>query len=232
MTVRDYEVLSELRGDPELLALADALHDVLRPRRRWLRPASLVLVLTVAALASAVGLIVANASAEKHGYDGPGLVPSNVSALTSERTRLDGIPKDLVGATGDLAPRPDTVHVLGGGIAYAWVTASGRICSSALLSGGCLDSPKVPIEVIGADPDVVGGGKPPQVYGIASDEVRSVTANLDNGRSITADVIDNFYVITLPEGVPPWIPMTVVANLKDGTAVSERVSGGSAARIP
>ena len=59
-----------------------------------------------------------------------------------------------------------------------------------------------------------------------------MTANLDDGRSITADVIDNFYVITLPEGVPPWIPMTVVANLKDGTAVSERVSGGSAARIP
>lgn len=227
MTVRDPEVLGELRRDPELLAVADALHDVLRPRRRWLRPASLAFVMAVATLASAVGLIVANASAEKHGYDGPGLVPSNVSALTSERTRLDGIPKDLAGATGDLAPRPRTVHVLGRGIAYAWVTASGRICSSALLSGGCLDSPRVPIEVIGADPDVVGSGKPPQVYGIASDEVRSVTVNLDDGRSITAPVIENFYVITLPEGVLPWIPMTVVANLKDGTSFSERVAGGS-----
>lgn len=227
MTIRDSELLNELRSDPELLAVADALHDALRPRRRWMRPASVALLVAVVALASAVGLIVANASAEKHGYDGPGLTPSNVSALTSQRTRLDGIPKDLAGEPGPLAPRPGTVHVLGGGIAYAWVTSSGRICSSALLSGGCLDSPKVPIDIIGADPDVVGSGKPSQVYGIASDEVQSVTANLDDGQSITANVIDNFYVITLPDGVPPWIPVTVVANLNDGTAVSERVSGST-----
>jgi hypothetical protein len=147
MTVRDSELLSELRHDPELLAVADALREALRPTRRWVRPVLVGVLVAVAAVASVVGLSVANASAEKHAYDGP-------------------------------------------------------------------------------DQDVVGGGEPPQAYGIASDEVQSVTAKLDDGRSITADVVDNFYVITLPDGVQPGIPLTLVANLKDGTAVSERVPGG------
>jgi hypothetical protein len=86
---------------------------------------------------------------------------------------------------------------------------------------------KTPINIVVGDPDVVGAGEPPQVYGIASDEVRSVTAKLDDGRSVTGNVVDNFYVITLPEGVPPWIALTVTANLKDGTAISEQVPGSA-----
>ncbi len=225
MTLRDKEVLSELRGDPELLAIADALGEALRPRR-WSRSVVLLAVAAVA-LASGIGLIVANASAQKHGYEGPGITPSNLSALTSESTRLAGIPDDLSGQTGSLAPRTGSVHVLGRGVAYAWVTASGRICSSALLSGGCLDNLKEPIDITAADPDVVGGGNPGQVYGIAGDDVASVTVRLDEGRSVTADAVDNFYVVTLPDGVEACAPMTVVANLRDGNAISERLVIGS-----
>lgn len=223
MMLRDEELLTELRGDPELLAIADALGEALRLRRR--PRVVLVLALAALALASGIGLIVANASAEKHGYDGPGITPSNLSALTSERTRLAGIPDDLNGQTGPLAPRPGTVHVLGGGTAYAWVAASGRICTSALLSGGCLDHLARPIDIVGGDPDVIGGGKPGHVYGIAGDDVQSVTVKLDDGRSLTADVADDFYVVTLPDGVEACAPMTVVANLRDGNAISESVAG-------
>jgi hypothetical protein len=229
MTIRDTEVLSELRRDPELLAVADALHDALRPRRRWVRPASVVLLLALAAIASVVGLIVANASAEKHPYHGPGITPSTVAALTSERTRLSGIPEELAGETGPSAPRPGTVHVLGGGLAYAWMTESGQVCWDTLYTPTCFDHLKQPIETAVADPDVVGAGKPPQIYGIASDEVRSVTVQLDDGRSLTSDVVDNFYVIPLPDIAPPWIvpPLTVTANLEDGTATSQQLPGAT-----
>ncbi len=223
MMLRDEELLAELRGDPELLAIADALGEALRPRRR--PRVVLLLALLAVAVASAIGLIVANASAEKHGYDGPGITPSNLSALTSESTRLAGIPDDLSGRTGSLAPRPASVHVLGAGVAYAWITTSGRICMSALLTGGCLDALKEPIDIVGADPDVIGGGDPGQVYGIAGDDVASVTVRLDDGRSVTADVVDNFYVVTLPDGVEACAPMSVVANLRDGNAISKRLAG-------
>jgi hypothetical protein len=64
MTVRDREVLLELRDEPELLAIADALADVLEPetstrrRRRWI-PVSAAAATVVVAAAAALALVLA-----------------------------------------------------------------------------------------------------------------------------------------------------------------------------
>jgi hypothetical protein len=182
-------------------------------------------VVALAVLAGAAAIVVTTASAEKDDYRGPGLVPANITALTSAQTRLDTAPADVWGRTGDLAPQAGTVHRLGGG-AVAWVT-SGRICWSRTDGGGCLQYvpepiPK-PLDWTVGDPDVVGSGAPPRVWGIATDEVRAVTAKLDDGRSVRVEPAGNFYDLELPDGVPPWTKLTLVAELEDGTSYSERV---------
>jgi hypothetical protein len=50
MTIRDREVLEELRDDPELLALADALVETQRIRRRFRPWGAVTVVALVAAL--------------------------------------------------------------------------------------------------------------------------------------------------------------------------------------
>jgi hypothetical protein len=188
------------------------------------RRITVAVAMGLAALAGVGAIIVATASAEKEIYRGVGLVPGNVAALTSAQTRLAGVPSDVRGRTGDLAPRAGTVHRLGGG-AVAWVMA-GRICWSRPHGGGCLpylpESIPKPLDWTVGDPDLVGAGAPPRVWGIATDEVMSVTAHLDDGRSVTVEPVGNFYDLELPD-VPPWTKLTLVAELEVGTSYSERV---------
>ena len=66
MSVRDREVLEELRDDPELLALADAVIETQRMRHQF-RPWG---VLTVAALAAALFLLVLAAPWDRGGHQG------------------------------------------------------------------------------------------------------------------------------------------------------------------
>jgi hypothetical protein len=49
------------------------------------------------------------------------------------------------------------------------------------------------------------------------------TAKLDDGRSVRVEPAGNFYDLELPDGVPPWTKLTLVAELEDGTSYSERV---------
>lgn len=84
MTVRDPEVLFELRGEPELLAVADALGAVLpsgassrrHRRRRWWLAASAVAVVTSAALAA--GLLLTTTGVQ------PSLVDRALAAVGDE----------------------------------------------------------------------------------------------------------------------------------------------------
>ena len=39
-----------------------------------------------------------------------------------------------------------------------------------------------------------------------------MTAQLDDGRSVTVDAVENFYDLELPDGVPPWSKLTLVAQ--------------------
>jgi hypothetical protein len=82
MTVRDPEVLFDLRGEPELLAVADALGEVLaaptsRRRRRWWLAGTGVAAATAAAAAVA-GLLLTTTSVE------PSLVDRALAAVGNE----------------------------------------------------------------------------------------------------------------------------------------------------
>lgn len=179
-------------------------------------------VAAVIAAAVAFGFLVTRASAKEEGYRGAGITPTNVGALTSEQTRVAAIPAKLQTMSSDLRPEEGAVHLLGGGLAFAWIS-EGRICWYAEVADGCLAHVPRPLDVVVGDPDVVGSGAAAQAYGIATDEVVSVSVELRDGRTVSGKVIDNFYEIELPAGVPPWSPLTVTAQLRDGTAFSEQV---------
>lgn len=176
--------------------------------------------------AGALGAVIVNAAPDAHEYGGAGLAPNNIAALTSPATRLASVPPAIAGTLDGLGPDAGAVHTLGGGKAFAWVKP-GRICWANARTAGCLayepEPLAKPIDWTVGDPDIVGGGAPVRVYGIATDEVRSVTAQLDDGRSVTVDAVGNFYDLELPEGVPPWSKLTLVAALTDGTSYSERI---------
>jgi hypothetical protein len=187
-----------------------------------MRRTILVLVATLTVIVSVGGGIVARAAATEDVYRGGGISPTNIGALRSEQTRLAGIPTELREMIPELRPDVGTVHVLGRGAAFAW-EKPGRICLWEALVDGCLGQVSRPLNIVVGDPDLVGSGRPARVYGIATDEVASVTVKLDDGRSVTADATENFYDVDLPDDVAPWAPLTVVAQLRDGTAYSQRV---------
>jgi hypothetical protein len=173
-------------------------------------------------VAATLSVIVANASARHDPYRGAGIRPANIAALTSERTRVAGLPAPVAGLQlGDVSPSPGTVHALGAG-ALAWSKA-GRVCFYQRLTAGCVDQVDKPINIVVADPDVVGGGAPLRASGVATDEVKSVAVLLEDGRTLAAAAVGNFYDIELPSDIGPSSSFTVEARLKDGTAYSERV---------
>jgi len=186
------------------------------------RTSIIVSVAVVIVVASAIGIVVAKASAQGGDYRGIGITPGNLASLTSEQTRVSGIPSQLENMPADLVPDAGTVHTLGGGVALAW-EKPGRICWWERLTDGCLSKLSIPLDVVVGDPDVVGSGEPARAYGVATDEVASVTVTLADGRSVTTVVRDNFYDVDLPDGVPPWARLTVSAELNDGTTYTERV---------
>jgi hypothetical protein len=79
MTMRDPEVLEELRDDPELLAIADAVVETQRIRRRF-RPWGAV---TVVALAAALFLLVLASPWDRGGGKGP-LLDRALAAIPSQ----------------------------------------------------------------------------------------------------------------------------------------------------
>jgi hypothetical protein len=173
-------------------------------------------------VAAALFIIVSIASATHDPYHGPGITAANIAALTSQQTRLAGLPDPVSELhLGDMSPSSGTVHALGAG-ALAWAKG-GRVCFYQRLTAGCVDEVNKPISIVVADPDVVGGGAPPRASGIATDEVKSVAVRLDDGRTLTAAAVGNFYDIELSSDIGPSSSFTVEARLKDGTAYSERV---------
>ena len=79
MTIRDREVLEELRDDPELLAIADAVVETQRLRRGF-RP---WIVVTVVALAAALFLLVLASPWDRGGGQGP-LLDRALAAIPSQ----------------------------------------------------------------------------------------------------------------------------------------------------
>src|SRR5215204_6290307 len=81
-----------------------------------------------ALIASVMGVVVATA-ARNGADDRHALIPANVSALTSEATRVPRT-SEILSSLGDLAPTSGTVHRLGNGLSLAW-QKDGRICELA-----------------------------------------------------------------------------------------------------
>jgi hypothetical protein len=102
----------------------------------------------------------------------------------------------------------------------AWLAQS-QICWIAEGAGGCAPELAQPITWSAKDPDVSGAGQPASVFGLAVDAVESVTARLDDGRTVSAKPESNFFAATLPSDD---------ATLANGAVVKLPVSQPSNAR--
>ena len=111
-------------------------------------------------------------------------------------------------------------------MAFAWVHA-GAVCSSADIASGCADpSPSTEhgIDITISDPDLIRAGRPAQVAGLAVDSVVHVTATLNDGLTLSAVPVDNWYDITLPETAAPWDVIRVAAQTRSGRTLSQTVA--------
>jgi hypothetical protein len=173
----------------------------------------LALVVVLAGAGAAAGVLQAGARAPSP----LALVSANFAALNSAETVRRG-PTD--GAT------PGRAHALGRGKAFAW-EHDGAVCWSAGIASGCADpSPanEHGIDMTVSDPDLIRQGEPARVAGLAVDSIVRVTATLQDGTTLSAVPVDNWYEITLPETSAPWDVTRVSATGRSGRIISVDVS--------
>jgi hypothetical protein len=175
------------------------------------------------AVIAVLGVSVAAAAAyvtALHAGEGRMLVPSAISALSAEATKVSGTPQELEHWPSQHKPTPGSVHGLGkDGSVYAW-ESGGKVCWDAGQVGGCLAPLQIVVDWVIHDPDTPGRGAPTAVSGLAIDGVRSVTAELRDGRSVTVTPVKNFYTATLPADAMPWDVKDASAQLIDGSKVN------------
>ena len=159
--------------------------------------------------------------------DQASLLPANLSAIVNPSTALTGVP-EKASVFGPLQPSAGEVHQLGNG-AVAWLAQS-QICWIAEGAGGCAPELAQPITWSAKDPDASGAGQPASVFGLAVDAVESVTARLDDGRTVSAKPESNFFAATLPSDAEPGNLTGVDATLANGAVVKLPVSQPSNAR--
>jgi hypothetical protein len=145
------------------------------------------------------------------------LVPANFAALNAANTARRG--PTSPSASGE-------THVLGGGKAFAW-NDDGEVCWSSGIASGCADPSPVNdhgIDVTIDDPDLIRQGEPAQVVGLAVDSIVRVTATLEDGQTLSAAPVDNWYEITLPDTTAPWDVARVSAQVRSGQRISVDVA--------
>ena len=147
------------------------------------------------------------------------LTPANMAALRDPRTTLPGVPQ-AAASFGALAPAAGTAHRVGIN-AVAW-EQTGRTCWIGQSAGGCFDALDQPVEWSIKDPDFEGSGTPPSVFGMAVDQVRTVTVTLLNGQTVTTRPVRNFFVAVLP----------ATAVLNDVDAITAEMADGSVYTSP
>jgi hypothetical protein len=145
------------------------------------------------------------------------LVPANLTALNAADTIRPGVTKQS---------EPGQVHALGRGKAFAW-NQDGEVCWSSGIASGCADpSPGAEhgVDVTVADPDMIRQGEPAWIGGLAVDSIVRVTATLENGQTLSAVPVDNWYEIELPDTAAPWDVARVSAHVRSGQSISVDVA--------
>jgi len=151
------------------------------------------------------------------------LDPAQFSALRSVATLVAGLPDAARGVGAGYRPEAGQVHRLGpNGIVLAWLHG-GEVCEAEASSWECVPPQPGPIELTAEDPDVVSAGEPPRALGLAVDGVVDVKVTLDDGRTMHAAPVDNFYSIDLPADARPPYPMTIAATMSDGSVFRTHV---------
>lgn len=173
-------------------------------------------VVVVAGAVSAAVVFGTRAAATSNGGPAMLIVPANVHALNAPAKAIAGEPPEAHGMGAGLDPVPGTVHRLGDGV-VAW-PAGDRVCYYEKTGGGCILPETRGIDVVISDPDGTRQGKPAQVSGVAVDAVANVTATLKDGSAISAEPVDNWFVIDLPGSAAPW-DVTHVSALDTAGAV-------------
>jgi hypothetical protein len=192
-------------------------HVILRRRILWL-----ALVVVLAGAGTAAGVMRAGAGASSP----LALVPANFAALHAAETLSPDVPSEKQGPGATERPAPGAVHALGRGKAFAW-DRDGVVCWSAGITSGCADpSPGTEhgIDVTVGDRDLIRQGEPAQVYGLAVDSIVRVTATLQDGTTLTAVPVDNWYQIELPDTAAPWDVTRVSIRGRSGRVLSVDVA--------
>jgi hypothetical protein len=181
--------------------------------------AAIVVAAALAAVAIAAQTGSGNAGVRRMGQASTALTPANMAALRDPRTTLPGVPQ-AAASFGALAPAAGTAHRVGIN-AVAW-EQTGRTCWIGQSAGGCFDALDQPVEWSIKDPDFEGSGTPPSVFGMAVDQVRTVTVTLLNGQTVTTRPVRNFFVAVLP----------ATAVLNDVDAITAEMADGSVYTSP
>lgn len=151
------------------------------------------------------------------------LDPTHFSALRTASTLVAGVPAAAQHVGVEYRPAAGQAHRLGpSGIVVAWVHG-GEVCEAESSSWGCVPPQPGPVELTAEDPDVVGAGEPPRALGLAVDGVVDVRVTLDDGRTMHAAPVANFYSIDLPADALPPYSMTVEATMSDGSVFRTHV---------
>jgi hypothetical protein len=140
------------------------------------------------------------------------LVPANFAALGAAGTVRPGPTNQ---------PAPGVVHALGRGKAFAW-THDGEVCWFSGIASGCADpSPGNDhgIDVTIDDPDLIRQGEPAQVVGLAVDSIVGITVTLEDGQTLSAVPVDNWYEVKLPDTAAPWDVARVSAQVRSGQSI-------------
>jgi hypothetical protein len=118
-----------------------------------------------------------------------------------------------------------------------WIvrTTKGRICAGLTdFTAGCIEGlpPDVAVTALSADPDALGTGEAPLVWGIRRDNVKSVDV-IVNGHPYQAVLGRNAYFLQLPDPATSDRAIErVVAHLANGETFSQEISHGPAIQDP
>jgi hypothetical protein len=177
---------------------------------RWAFPLAIPLL--------AVGVVVVASM----GLEADGIAGTAPSATAM--AGLNGIPMSDPPAVvdrmpADMKPGAAGVHMLGDGIAYAWLSGDGVCYVDRSGAGGCFDKFNSPVNATIGDDDLIGGGGPASVRGLVTDDVAAIHIVLEDGERIRGEVVSNAFEVYLPDAVAPWDVKGEQVTLKDGSTV-------------
>ena len=231
--LREFDLIQLLAGEPELLAIADALVETQRERRsptgnRWRWRPALVTAVVVAALAGAGVAIAAGfgafdgIGAAQHPQTGADVLDAKTLAMLQE-----ACPSQIAEGSIyvplchlDLESARLIGEIPAYGNVYVVTNTRGELCSvigEHLASCGPPLSNSQPISFASFNDSPTTGGTY-VATGIALDGVTSVSFTV-NGEAVTAPVKNNVWVYEKPDSHAAGEDC-IVANLADGSTVT------------